>query len=213
MSDITTLRASLRRELHDEDAANYRWSDDELDRHLGRAGRELSQVLPREQKTTLTTSAGSRDLSIAGLADIVEVFAVEYPAGLYPPSYVQWSVWQTTLTMLVDAAPASVQDVNVYWGSLHQLDGDASTVPAVAEDAVVMGAGAYAALEWASFATNRANIAGADAPRDYERWGRAQLALFRERLRAFGKAARVRTSQLYSPDQAAPSKATVRWEP
>jgi hypothetical protein len=55
---IATLRTRLRRELHDEDAANYRWTDTVLERHLARAARELSVVLPHEQKTSLSTTAG-----------------------------------------------------------------------------------------------------------------------------------------------------------
>ena len=46
-TSLTTLRTRLRQELHDEDAANYRWTDTILNRHLARAARELSLVLPR----------------------------------------------------------------------------------------------------------------------------------------------------------------------
>src|SRR3970040_2991788 len=86
---LSTLRGRLRRELHDEDAAVYRWTDNELDRHLLRAVQELSLVLPREQKTTLTTTAGSRDVSIAALAAVVGVAAGEDPGGGWPLAYLQ----------------------------------------------------------------------------------------------------------------------------
>lgn len=211
MADLNTLRTRLRQELHDEDSANYRWTNAELDRHLERAKREFSTVSPREQKTSLATTAGSRDLSISGLSDLVEVSAVEYPAGQYPPSYVRFSTWQTTLTMLIDSAPPGSQSVNVYWGTVHQLDGSGSSLPIAAEDVVVQGAGGYAALEWANFAINRINVSGGDAGRDYDAWGRAQLELFRRALRRFGKEARVRTSQLYSPGQEPAGKTTVQW--
>jgi hypothetical protein len=58
-TSLTTLRARLRQELHDEDAADYRWTDAVLNRHLARAVRELSLVLPREQKTALSTARRS----------------------------------------------------------------------------------------------------------------------------------------------------------
>jgi hypothetical protein len=198
-------------DLRDEDAANYRWSDGELDRHIGRAVVELSVVLPREQKTTLTTSAGSRELSIAGLTDLLRIAAVEWPVGNWPPTYVQFSVWQTTLTLLVDAAPAGVEDVAVYWERVHQVDETTSTLPVEREDVVLLGAAGYAAVEWASFATNRANIAGSDVDRDYAIWGRSRLAEFSRQLRRLS--ARLKSGRLYVPAAAEPNQETVLWEP
>src|SRR3990170_2111135 len=99
------MRGRLRKDLHDEDAANYRWTDGELDRHIQHAVREFSLAVPLEAKTALTTTADSRDVSISGLADLVAIEAVESPAGQSPPQYVRYSVWLAALTLLVDAAP------------------------------------------------------------------------------------------------------------
>jgi hypothetical protein len=209
-TNIVTLRNRLRQELHDEDASDYRWLDAVLDRHLARAARELSLVLPQEQKTPLTTTPGSRDLDIASLSDLVRVEAAEYPTGQWPPCYAQFSVFGTTLTLLTQAAPAGSDAVNVYWGALHELDTSASSLPPAAEDAVVLGAGGYAALEWAGFATNRANVAGAAAFTGYQAWGEDRLVRFREALRDFGREARLRSAALYSPERTG-SRATVQW--
>ena len=46
----------------------------------------------------------------------------------------------------------------------------------MAEDAVVTGAAGYAAVEWANFATNRANVAGTAAAKHYRDWGESQLS-------------------------------------
>jgi len=208
--NIGTLRGRLRSELHDEDATNYRWTDAVLGRHLDRAARELSLVLPREQKTALSTTAGSREVGVAGLSDRVRIEAVEYPAAKWPPSYVQFSLFESTLTLLSAATPAGVETLNVFWGKLHTLDASVSTLPAVAEDVVVTGAGAYAALEWASFASNRANVSGRAAFESYQTWGEERLKLFHEALRRFGREARVRNTALYPSEQAA-SQSTVQW--
>ena len=181
-----------------------------LDRHLTRAARELSLVLPQEQKTSLTTTPGSRDVSIAGLSDVVRIDAVEYPTAQWPPAYVRFSVYKTTLTLLVESAPSSALAVNVYWGALHTLNTSASSLPPSAEDAVVLGAGGYAALEWAGFATNRANVAGTAAFEGYQAWGEDRLARFREALRAFGSEARLRNAALYRPERGG-SRSTVQW--
>src|SRR3989304_2357917 len=127
--NLSEMRGRLRKDLHDEDAANQRWTDGELDRHIQRAVRDLSLSAPLEAKTTLSTTAGSRDLSIAGLADLVAVERVEYPTGDSPPTCVPYSVWLSTLTMLIDAAPAGVESVNVHYTKLHILDATSSTPP------------------------------------------------------------------------------------
>ena len=88
MTTLTDIRARVRTDLHDEDAGEYRWFSAELDRHISHALRELSLAVPVESKATLTVSAGSRDLSLLSLAGLVLVESVEYPAGLFPPSYV-----------------------------------------------------------------------------------------------------------------------------
>ena len=110
MPTIDDLRDRLRIELHDEDAGAYRWEDAVLDRHLLRAARELSFAWPREQKTALTTTAGSRDLSLSSLTDLVRVYAVEFPVGRYPASYVAHSVFAGTLTLLTEQAPGDRTD-------------------------------------------------------------------------------------------------------
>ena len=211
MTTIGDLRDALRIELHDED--EERWQDGVLDRHLQRAARELAFVWPREQKTALSTTAGSRDLSISSLAGLVRILAAEYPAGQYPPAYAQFSTFGESLTLLVDETPGDSEDVNVYWGSLHTLDGTTSTLPPVAEDAVITGAAGYAATEWASFATNRANVSGVEAVRDYMTWGERRLARFQAMLSRFGESGRLRSSRLFVPERGGPSQSVVRWEP
>jgi hypothetical protein len=211
MATLTTLRAQLRKDLHDEDSTNYRWLDAVLDRHIERANRELSLALPREQKTTLQTGAGSRDVSLSSLAGLVRIEAVEYPAGLYPASYVRFSVWQTTLTLLIETVPGGVEDVEVYWFSLHTVDGSSCTLPGYAEEALLTGAAGYAATELASYMTNRANVAGAAAVDAYQTWGELQLRRFRQQLAAFGERSRLRASSLYRP-AAAYGRDVVSWE-
>lgn len=207
--DLSEMRDRLRKDLHDEDAADPRWTDAELDRHIQRAVRELSLSVPQEAKTTLSTTADSRDLSIAGLTDLVAIEAVEYPVGNYPPTYVPFSVWLSTLTMLIDSPPGAVEDVNVYYTRLHTLDETTSTLPARFEDVVATGAAAYAALEWASFATNRVNVGGQDVWRDYLTWGQERLAEFQRALAGHGRRNTVRVRQLYRPATIPVDQSTV----
>src|SRR3972149_6982677 len=116
--DRDDLRTRLRQELHDEDSANYRWTDAVLNRHIDRAVRELSAVWPRERKTTAQTAAGSRDVPVT-LDQLVRVEAVEYPTAEWPPAFVQWQLYGSVLTLLLESAPAAVAGGEGYWGQLH----------------------------------------------------------------------------------------------
>jgi hypothetical protein len=207
--DLPTMRARLRKDLHDEDGASYRWTDGELDRHIQHTVRELSLAVPLEAKTALSTTAGSRDLSIASLTDLVAIEAVEYPTGKYPPAYTRFSVWLSTLTLLVDSTPAGAENVNVYWTKLHTIDATSSTVPARFEDVIADGAGGYAALEWASFSTNRVNAGGRDVWREYLAWGQERLAAFQRALARHGRRNAVRVRRLYTPAADPVDQATV----
>lgn len=197
--NLSDMRTRLRRDLHDEDPADQRWSDAELDRHIDHAVRDFSLAAPLEAKATLTTTPESRDLSVAGLDDLVAVEAAEYPTGNYPPTYVPFSLWSTTLTLLVEEKPLSAQGVNVYYTKLHTLDATTSTIPSKFEDLVATGAAAYAALEWASFATNRVNVGGQEVWRHYLTWGQERLAQFHKALAKHSRANALRVRRLYRP--------------
>jgi hypothetical protein len=209
MTTIADIRARLRQDLHDQDSANYRWTDAELDRHTQRAVREFGLTLPLEAKATLATTPGSRDLSISTLTDLVAIEAVEYPVGGYPPVYVQFSVWLTTLSLLVDGAPAGAESVNVYYTKLHTVDGSGSTLPSRFEDVIAAGAAGYAAVEWSSFATNRVNAGGRDAWREYLAWGQERLAEFQSALADHGRRNAVRVRRLYTPAGETADQTTV----
>ena len=197
--DLPAMRERLRRDLRDSDPANQRWPDEALDRHIERAVRELSLAAPLETSAALRTVAGSRDLSVATLTDRVSIEAVEYPVGLYPPSRPPFSLWGDTLTLRVGATPGGGEAVTVHYSKLHTLDDTGSTLPPALDDLVATGAGAYAALEWASFAVNRVNVGGADTWRHYHVWAQERLAEFARALARHGRARRARSGVLSSP--------------
>ncbi len=208
--NLSEMRTRVRRDLHDEDPASYRWTDAELDRHIEHAVRDLSAAAPLQTATILTTTAGSRELSLAGLAGLVQVEAVEYPTGQHPPHFVRFSLWGDTLTLLVPQPPADGQQVKVYYGKMHTLDATSSTIPVAQEEVVALGAEGYAALEWASFATNRVNAGGPNTWHHYLSWGQEQLARFHQRLAKLGRRASLRVRRLYLPDQEPASQAEVQ---
>jgi len=194
--DLSTMRTIVRRELKDEDAENYRWSDDELDRHIARAVKEFSEAVPLPAKATLPTTADSRVIDISPLTERVMVEAVEYLLEQFPPSYRKFALWGHALTLFVDEAPNG-DNCNVYYGILHTLNAEGSTIDAKYEELIATGAEGYAAVEWASYAINRVSVGGSTTPKEFLAWGNERLKQFRQELKRLGRRNRVRIRQLY----------------
>jgi hypothetical protein len=205
--NLTDMRAIVRRDLHDEDTGNYRWTDDELNRHIAHAVKELSEHIPYEQKATKATTSGSREMDISTITDRIMVEAVEYPVNKFPRRYQPFSLWGDALTLLGDEVPDG-SDAYIYYGKLHTLDASSSTIPAGLEDLIAAGACGYAAVEWAVYAVNRVNVGGTVTPKEFLDWGNRKLRYFRQELGRLGRRNRIRVSSLYTPYYPIVSKST-----
>ena len=194
--NLSEMRTRVRHDLRDTDSASYRWADAELDRHIDHAVRDVGVAAPLQAKATLAASGGGRDLSVAALAGLVAVEAVEYPQGRYPASYTPFRLWESTLTLLTDGVPASGEQTIVYYGKLHTLDASSSTLPPGLEELAALGAGAYAALAWASFAANRVNVGGEEVWKDYLTWGQNAMKQFQAELKKLDYRQKLRTKQI-----------------
>ncbi len=204
--NLTEMRTIVRRDLHDEDSQNYRWTDDELNRHIAHAVKDFSEAIPYEQKATKATSSGSREIDISTITDRIMVEAVEYPLDKFPKRYQRFSLWADTLTLLGDEVPDG-SNAYIYYGKLHTL-GESSTIPAMYEDLIAAGAGGYAAIEWAVYAINRVNVGGTLTPGEFLAWGKEKLNYFKAELKRLGRRNRVRIRSLYKPYYPAVSKST-----
>ncbi len=205
--NLSEMRTIVRRDLHDEDANNYRWTNDELDRHIAHAVKDFSEALPLEQKATKATTSGSRELDISTITDRIMVEAVEYPVDKFPQKFQRFSLWGDTLALLGNEVPDG-SNAYIYYGKLHTLDADGSTIATKYEDLVAAGACGYAAVEWAVYAINRVNVGGTPTPKEFLTWGREKLRYFKQQLKRLGRKNRARTSQLYKPYYQAVSKST-----
>ncbi len=205
--NLTDMRALVRRDLHDEDSENYRWTDDELNRHISHAIRDFSEAIPYEQKTTKTTTSGSREIDVSTVTDRIMVEAVEYPVDDFPKKYQRFSLWGDIITLLGEEIPDG-SNAYIYYGKLHTLDVSTSTIPAVHEDLISVGACGYAAVEWSVYAVNRVNVGGMPTPEEFMKWGREKLNHFRRELKRLGRRNRARMRSLYKPYYPPVSKST-----
>ncbi len=195
ISEMITL---VRRDLKDEDSPQQ-WSDEELTRHISRALRELSERLPLPTKAILPTVSGSRELDISSLTNRVMLQAVEYPLDESPAAYQRFSVWGNTMTIISGPEPDG-SDCAIYYGTLHVIDANGSTLPSEYDDLVATGACGYAAVSWAVHAINRVNVGGRMTAEEYRTWGNERLIIFRERLKQLGRRQRLRTQQLFTEE-------------
>jgi hypothetical protein len=205
--NLTEMRAMVRRDLKDEDANNYRWTDGEMERHITHALSELSQAAPVEAVETVATTPGSRNLDISSLKPFIMVQAVEYPLDKFPRQFQRFSLWAGTLTLPGDLIPDG-GNARVYYGKPHTLDAETSTLPATLEDLLAIGAEGLAYLEWASFSINRVNVGGASTAQEFEEVGQARLDYFRKELKRMGRNNRVRLARLYVPAEPVASQTT-----
>ena len=205
--NLSEMRTTVRRDLHDEDADNYRWTNDELDRHIAHAVKDFSEALPLEQKATKATTSGSREIDISTIADMVMVEAVEYPVGNFPKRYQRFTLWGDILTLLGDEIPDG-SNAYIYYGKLHTLSAESSTVPTKFDDLIAAGAEGYAAIEWAVYAINRVNVSGVTTSDEFLTWGRERLRFFKDELKRLNRRNRVRIRSLYKPYYPVVSKAT-----
>ena len=209
--NLTEMRTRVRRDLKDEDAQNYRWSDEELERHVDHALREFSQAIPREMKAEIATTPSSREIDIASLTDRVMVEAVEYPISKFPPRYQRFSLWLETITLLGDELPDG-SNCYIYYGKVHTLDATTSTIPSHLEDLVAIGAEGFALVEYAAYSINRVSVGGEDTADNFRRRGNELLDHFRSELKRLGRKGRLRARRLYR-SLTTPVSKTTDWGP
>jgi hypothetical protein len=195
---LNEIRTLVRRDLHDEDENNYRWSDDEIDRHILHAVSDISEAVPAEQTAVLATVSGSRELDISGITDRIAIRAVEYPVNRFPKRYRRFSFWKNTLT-LIDRETPDGGNACIYYEKAHTLDSSGSSIPAHLEELVVCGACGYAAIEWAAYSINRVNNGGSRTPLEFLSWGKTRIDYFKSELKRVGQKNRVRASRMYQP--------------
>ena len=196
--NLSDMRTLVRRDLKDEDASNYRWQDNEIDRAIGRAVAELSRYVPREMKSTIATVDGSREIDISSLTDRVSVDKIEFPAGEHPRQFQRFTVYADTLT-LIGNVEGDGNNCYVYWGKVHTLAAT-STIPSHLEDILALGAAAYAVLAQTQYRTDTAGFGGDKADTDYQSWGSAMLKQFTSQLKRFGRGRKLKISQFYQGD-------------
>jgi hypothetical protein len=181
MTTLTTIRASVRRDLKDEISASYRWSDDEIDRAIERAVLDYSLYCPLEQKTTVATVNLSTGVSLSSLSDLVDVVSVEHPVDQVPAQYRPFRVWGGILTFLYGYT-GDGSNCCIRWLKKHSIGTISSTVPTPHDAVIALGASAFAVSSQAQYQVNTANTGGGSVDNDYGQWAKERFKQFYDGL-------------------------------
>jgi hypothetical protein len=190
--DLATMRARVREDLQDEDDANYRWTNDQVDGAIERVVKEFSIVSPIQQQDDIATVENSRDIDISSLSDLVGVESVEFPIGENPSHYQKFRIWQDTLQMDDEGDGG---DARVRWYKEHTL-AESSTIPSQFEEIIVLGATGYLATSASVYTVDKATIAGKWATINFLKWGEQRLDRYQKKLKALKS--RVITREFYT---------------
>ena len=190
--NLTEMRTRVREDLQDEDEANYRWSNDEVDGAIQRVVREFSLAYPLMESTDIATTDGSNELDISSLSGLIAIMRVEFPIGEDPACYQRVELWKTTLYM---QDKGNGDDARVRWYKEHTL-GTSSTIPAQLEEIIVLGATGYLAASASAYTVDRASIAGTGATINFLKWGQERLELYQKKLKALQ--GRIITREFYT---------------
>ena len=197
---LTEFVAQIRIALSDTDPTDYRWTDADLETHIGRAVRLYNEYCHLDVTIDAPTTLGSRiiDLS-AGVAivdTIVEVYHVEYPIGEYPPFMQQFSYFQTTLTIEM-GEEGDGSNARLYCGALHTVDETTGTIPSIHEEWICLGATAFALYQKAVYSADRVSIGGEKTASEFAKQAAECRVRFDAWLSRLNR--KLRRSRLYTP--------------
>ena len=191
--NLTAMTARVREDVQDEDEANYRWTDDQVEGAIERAVREFSIVAPIQQQDDIATVESSRDIDISSLSGLIRMESVEFPIGENPSHYQKFRIWQDTIQMSDEGDGG---DARVKWYKEHTLDAESSTIPTQFEEIIVLGATGYLASSASVYTVDKATIAGKWATINFLKWGEQRLERYEKKLKALKS--RIISREFYS---------------
>jgi hypothetical protein len=178
---LSDLRTQVRKDLHDTDNTAYRWTDDQLARHIERALQEFSEASPITATLDITTVAGQRGYALTATALHQRpgaIVAVEYPYTVNElPTFAQYRLWSDTLFILTTDAPATGETIRVWYTTPHTLSESVKTLAPEDEPIVQLGAAGYAARELESYNADRITISKFTTM-DYRKFADQALSAF-----------------------------------
>ena len=187
MSTLAELTDDIEAEL--KDVGNVNWSTAELEHHIRRALRAYNRVDPQRAAVAIHSVADTREYDISvSCAGAMEILDVWYPfddvTPEWPPNKVPWNMLTTDVVRLdVDGVSgAATEHLRVFYTLPHTIDdldaAAATTLDAQGEQAVILGASAFAAMQYAQSLMGTVTPSGW-TPRQFQDWATLRATDFR----------------------------------
>ncbi len=209
-ANINEYVGKVRQDLEDPNPPAAIWSDLDLQRHVGHAVTEYQLWKPQEiLLSSLALTPGSRTIDVSAITTLMRVEAVEYPVGQWPPVYVQFQQFGTTLTLFLDGAPAATDPlgVNLYTVQRHNVTSSACTIDPADDEAIIAGAVYFAAAEYSFKTAGQINAAGPNTWLRYRDLALDKAVEFRGYLAIVR--ARITSQRAYAPSEPKQSRYAV----
>ena len=179
-------------ELSLKDAANATWSTAELEQHIRDALLSVSRVDPIFTNVDIASVAATREYSLASITGFFQIIEVLYPFNSttpqYPPNRVNWQLVKNE-TLFIDENDAPSGDaadkIRITYTTPHTIeDLDSATVTTLStegESLVVLGATAYAAMQYAQSLIGKVTVSGW-TPKQLMDWATMRLEHYHREL-------------------------------
>jgi hypothetical protein len=162
---LSTLRARVENSL--QDAANAKWTAEQIDEAITQALQQYSHITPAETVGTIALVAAGREISLSTLTGYLDVLRVwwDYDSSdpAFPPNWRDFEVWPGDLLYINDPTePQSGDVVRVWYTKPHTLNGlsaaTATTFPVSHERIIIQGAVALALIARSSGRSEKVNV-------------------------------------------------------
>ena len=179
--DLATMRARVRNALKDSDAADYYWSDDEVDAAIQTALDDYTSVFPAVASLAESGNDSDCRFALAPPDDYLYALAVEHPIDEMPPRWRKfYEEARGSVLVYGDPPTTGAGNVRVWYARSHSL-ASVSTICPEDEPLVIVGAAGYLVAAGARAATGRLN-ANPTVARDLLQLGKDLLFEFQRRL-------------------------------
>jgi hypothetical protein len=184
LSTLATLRDRVEADLRD--TSNSEWTTGEIDAHIRTALRRFSLVSPQQLDTTMDAVDDQREYDFSSTSNVIEVFDVWYPYDSsdpdHPPNRPHWYLVKDDHIYLdSDDAPDDTYDLRIFYTAEHTIEdldsATATTLSLQGENAVVLGATAYAAQQLAQDVINSVTVSQW-TPRQIHEWAMSRMKAF-----------------------------------
>lgn len=185
---------AARHALMDVPNSGQIFSDPTLGAYCDEVVVEISRQCPDPQVNELSITNETCDVDISSLTNLAEILDVEYPTGDIPITLRNFKLRGDILTITLDSAPEDGSKANIYWGKIHEVLDESTTMPTRLDDILIKGIVAQALLGESTRVANRVNY-GENAMVEYMRMGQQKLLLYRDGLNRIRP---VQWKQIYS---------------